>query len=91
MGNIYFIRSNDRIKIGYSDNIVQRKVSLQTGNANRLVIEYVIKDASMIFEKHIHSVCKQFLILNEWFEEGVLDHLLKQPWYKENMISDFTE
>jgi len=87
MGNVYFIRSRNNIKIGYSDNVVQRKTALQTANGNLLTIEYIIENVDMSFETHVHSVCQRFLIRNEWFKEGVLEHLLKHPWYKEHMKS----
>ena len=90
MGNVYFIRSNNKIKIGYSENIIKRKSTLQTGSGNLLVLEYSIKNVPISFEKHVHSVCKRYLIRNEWFKEEVLDHLLAHPWYKKNMISEFS-
>jgi hypothetical protein len=89
MGNVYFIRSDDRIKIGYSDDVKQRRTTLQTANGRLLTIEYIIENVDIKFESHTHEVCKNYLIRNEWFREGVLEHLLSNPWYKENMKLNF--
>jgi hypothetical protein len=91
MGNVYFIRSKDRIKIGYSENVIKRKSTLQTGSGNLLTIEYIIEDVEPHFEKHVHSICKRYLIRNEWFTDDVLNHLLNHPWYKENMKSKLSQ
>ena len=85
MGNIYFIRNNDKVKIGFSKNVKRRKSTLQTGNGEKLIIEYIIENVNMTFEKHVHSVCSGYLIQNEWFRDDVLSHLLAHPWFKENM------
>ncbi|RLD62123.1 MAG: hypothetical protein DRJ01_06640 [Bacteroidetes bacterium] len=84
--NIYFIKRDDEIKIGHSTDILRRLDELQIANAVSLRILYVIKDVEEAFEKHVHSVCNTFHIRGEWFEIGVLDHLLKHPYYKEAMI-----
>lgn len=64
-------------------------MELQIGNSVQLRILYVIETAaedSLMFEKHVQGVCKLYGLEGEWFEEGALDHLLRHPWYKENMI-----
>lgn len=85
MTNVYFIGNSDSVKIGRSRNIPVRKETLQTGNADVLRILYVIKNVPESFELHTHLVCKNFNKQGEWFDYGVLEHLFKNPWYKEHM------
>lgn len=83
--NIYFIKRDSEIKIGHSTDLLRRLDELQIGSAVRLRILYVIEDVEENFETHIHSVCNTFHIRGEWFNEDVLEHLLKHPYYKEAM------
>jgi len=83
--NIYFIENGKEIKIGRSVDIERRLDELQTGNSNELKVLYVIENVEEAFEKHIHSICTTFHIRGEWFEKDVLKHLLKHPFYVENM------
>ena len=83
--NIYFIENGKEIKIGRSVDIERRLDELQTGNSKELKVLYVIEDVEEWFEKHIHSVCNTFHIRGEWFSKDVLTHLLKHPFYLENM------
>ena len=84
--NIYFIKRDNEIKIGRSTDIIRRLDELQIASAVELRVLYTIKNVDESFEKHIHSICTIFHIRGEWFEMGVLDHLLKHPFYKEAMI-----
>ena len=83
--NVYFIRKGTEIKIGRSVDIERRIEELQVANSIDLNLLYKIEDVEESFELHIHSVCSMYHIRGEWFKEGVLDHLLKHPFYKENM------
>ena len=85
MTNIYFIRSGEEIKIGRSQNIKNRLKELQTGNQVDLELLYIIENVEESFEKHIHSICSKFHLRGEWFMMDALTHLLKHPYYKENM------
>jgi len=83
--NIYFIESGKEIKIGRSIDIERRLDELQTSNSKRLKVLYVIEDVEELFEKHIHSICTAYHVRGEWFEKDVLNHLLKHPFFIENM------
>lgn len=83
--NVYFIKKGSEIKIGRSVDIERRIEELQIANSVDLHLLYKIEDVEESFEQHIHSVCSRYHVRGEWFTEGVLDHLLKHPYYKENM------
>ena len=85
MTNIYFIRRKNEIKIGRSKNVKQRLSALQTGNTEKLKLEYVILNIEPKMEKHIHSICRRFHINGEWFKEDALTFLLKHPYYRDLM------
>ena len=85
MTNIYFIKSKDSIKIGRSDDVLKRQKELQVANSEKLEILYIIENVEETFESHIHGICSNFNVSGEWFKLEVLDHLMKHPWYKENM------
>lgn len=83
--NIYFIQKDSDIKIGRSIDIERRIEELQIANSVNLKLLYYIENVDDSFETHLHEVCSRFNIRGEWFSEGVLGHLLKHPFYKENM------
>lgn len=83
--NIYFIKNGNEIKIGRSVDVKRRLDELQTANANNLELIYVIENVEENFENHVHSICSTYHLRGEWFSTDVLTHLLKHPFYKENM------
>ena len=83
--NVYFIKKGNEVKIGRSVDIERRIEELQVANSVDLHLLYKIEDVEESFELHIHSVCSRYHVRGEWFTEDVLDHLLKHPFYKENM------
>ena len=83
--NIYFIKKENEVKIGRSVDIERRIEELQVANSIDLHLLYKIENVDESFEGHIHSICSRYHVRGEWFKEGVLDHLLKHPFYKENM------
>lgn len=91
MGSIYFIgiQGNEfsDIKIGYSNSLEERIKNLQTGNNEKLEILYYINDVTIAFETHLHSICSRYRKLGEWFDRGVINHLLvgNSPWFIENI------
>jgi hypothetical protein len=61
-------------------------MTLQTGNADALSIEYIIDSVDESFEHHTHEVCSRYHIQGEWFRgDAISNHLLKHPWFVENM------
>jgi len=83
--NVYFIKKGNEIKIGRSINIERRIEELQVANSVELHLLYKIEDVDESFESHLHSICSRHHIKGEWFKFSVLNHLLKHPFYKENM------
>ena len=86
MVDIYFIQGKDSIKIGRTQNLEQRIQTLQTSNHIKLEVLYIIKNMEPEFEKHVHETCGMFHISGEWFKPECIAHLMKCPWYQENMI-----
>ena len=85
---IYFLKNpaNNMIKIGRTKELTTRRRALQTGNAHSLEFVYIIDTVDDSCETFIHEICARYHVSGEWFSEGVLDnHLLKHPWYAENM------
>jgi hypothetical protein len=68
---IYFIRagSTGPIKIGISNNVSERVLSLQTANHENLQLLYFedMKEDAQEFEKIIHSYFKYLRKRGEWF------------------------
>jgi len=64
--HIYFIRSQDFVKIGYSKNPVLRMSGLQTANPNKLELLYSFPSFQWR-EKEIHKDLKKHFINGEWF------------------------
>lgn len=65
-GKIYFIRCNDRIKIGYSLNLATRLKSLQTASAHKLELIVSI-DGPPALERAIHAHLAPHHSHGEWF------------------------
>ena len=86
---VYFIQNpSGHIKIGSSSDVDRRLLELQIANSGALRILYVIdipENESLMFEQHTQGVCLRFALQGEWFSAGVIDHLLRHPWYKEHM------
>jgi hypothetical protein len=73
------------IKIGISKEPDKRKKELQVGNSSKLKVVYVIENVPICIEKHVHGICQQYKINGEWFKSEVINHLIKNPWFKENI------
>jgi hypothetical protein len=89
MAYIYFLTDNTNIKIGTTKDLDSRVLSLQTGNSERLKLLYTIEvedNEAYAFEAFVHLMCDSFKIKNEWFQKECIEHLFKNPWYKENMF-----
>lgn len=84
--NIYIIGNSQYIKIGRSKDIDTRFMNLQTANADKLRLLYTIKNVPNNMEGHMHLICERYKVKGEWFEYEAINHLLKNPWFKENLI-----
>jgi hypothetical protein len=63
---VYFIKSEDKVKIGYSKNVKQRLVTLQTNSPNKLDVLFVVR-GTLRTEKYLQNCFKNYHILNEWY------------------------
>ena len=81
---IYFIIENEdlmnqRIKIGFSNNLANRLRTLQTGNSRKLALMgWIESNDDRKLEKQLHEKYSACQVLNEWYEihnEIVIDEL----------------
>jgi hypothetical protein len=63
---IYFIRSQEFVKIGYTDDLNVRLPQLQTGNPHSLEL-LLIHPGDIKVERELHSAFAEFHYSNEWF------------------------
>ncbi len=84
---IYFISNNKgEVKIGSTNDLKRRLAELQISSSDKLTPLYYIEEGDIQFEHHIQGICKRYLISGEWFDIRVIEeHLLKHPFYKEEM------
>lgn len=65
-GHVYFVRSGDTVKIGFSTNINSRLSTLQNANPDNLQILMVMPGTDQT-EKFFHEMFADFRIGGEWF------------------------
>lgn len=67
-GFIYFIRSGDRVKIGYSTNVKERMIKLQTSSPDPL--QFIgARPGSFEDEGRLHSLYNDLRTSGEWFSD----------------------
>jgi hypothetical protein len=70
-GYVYFIAEEpfcNRVKIGMSKDPYVRVKELQTGNANKLVIRYLVQSPDYkALERTLHQICGDLRLVGEWF------------------------
>ena len=69
---LYFIKCNNYIKIGYSENPKKRLEVIQVSNPYRcniiLTIGYLGETDAKNHELYWHKLCKEFKVRGEWFK-----------------------
>jgi hypothetical protein len=80
---IYFVKANDRIKIGYADDPSDRISQLQTANSYDLEVLLII-EGNYDKESELHKQFGKFRVAGEWFrfEEPIIEYI------RENLIYD---
>lgn len=66
-GFVYFVKSGDRIKIGFASNVIARLVTLRTGNPHGLELIGTIPARSREIERFLHWMFRDSRASNEWF------------------------
>lgn len=66
---IYFIKANDRVKIGYTLDPSKRIPSIQTSSPYKLEVLLII-DGTIELERELHKNFQEYKIAGEWFEYG---------------------
>ena len=69
-GLVYFIHEEgkfNRFKIGYTTNLEERVLSLQTGNPDLLVVYKTFENVIQRKETELHQMFVQYHIRGEWF------------------------
>lgn len=65
---VYFIRSTQGIKVGYSEDVHARLRQLQTANANRLRVLAILPNADRSVEQEFHRLFAAWRLEGEWFK-----------------------
>jgi hypothetical protein len=66
LGYVYFIKSNDRVKIGKSKDVHERMIQLKTSNPYKLELIGVIEGYGEK-ENELHEKFKKYRLHGEWF------------------------
>lgn len=65
---VYFIRSGEYIKIGYTSDLPKRLSNLQTGNPHQLtVIHTILTRQAEEIEADLHEMFTEYHVSGEWF------------------------
>ena len=85
MSNVYFISDGTYVKIGKSNNVINRLSILNTGNAATLtLLGYILQEseeAAFKLEKELHKVYEKSKVKGEWFNLSEIDTLNLQTNY----------
>lgn len=66
---LYIISCGDLIKIGVTNNIEQRLVTLQTGNPHEMILEHFErKNEAYKIEAYLHRIFEPYKVRGEWFK-----------------------
>lgn len=64
---IYFVKVNDKVKIGFSDNLKKRLSALQVSSAYKLEVLLII-DGDYEKESELHQQFREYRNSGEWFD-----------------------
>lgn len=82
-GWVYFLRADERVKIGYAKNYKSRIRELQTGCPHKLVLLMAI-EASPARERELHREFNGQRVQGEWFHlEGNLSKYLDRYYHSQ--------
>lgn len=65
--NLYLIQSGDKIKLGYTKDILKRMSSYRTHNPHFKLLKTYYRSDAELFEKKLHKKYKEFRQL-EWYD-----------------------
>lgn len=76
-GNVYLIQcvETGRVKIGWSTNLGQRLVDLQTASPSELILRGVVPNSTKKDESKLHIRCERYHVRGEWFTSEALDDI----------------
>lgn len=66
---IYFVKANDRVKIGYADDPANRIPSIQTSSPYELEVLLIVEGTYEV-ERELHRRFQEYRVTGEWFEYG---------------------
>lgn len=74
--HLYILSCGGRIKIGVTSNIDQRLKSLQTGNPEQIVVEYIEERKNPTkAERYLHKCFAKRRLVGEWFEDLTVNEI----------------
>ena len=62
------MQSNNKVKIGYSEDCIKRLKTFKTGNPDIVLVD--TKPGNRYDEATLHKLCKEWHITNEWFKDN---------------------
>lgn len=65
---IYLMKSNNKVKIGYSEDCIKRLKTFKTGNPDIVLVD--TKPGNRQDENTLHKLCKDWHVTNEWYEDN---------------------
>jgi len=77
---VYFLKLNEFVKIGFSDDVLKRISQIQTSSPYKIEVMSVIH-GDYDKEKELHKLFKQYRASGEWFylSEEILDYIKSHP------------
>lgn len=67
--SIYVMRCGDKLKIGIAKDPEKRRKTLQTGNAEKIILEWSRERADAFhLETHLHQKFSNHRLAGEWFD-----------------------
>ena len=74
--HLYILSCGNRTKIGVTSNIEQRIKSLQTGNPETIVLEYIEERLNPTkAERYLHRCFSKKRLVGVWFEKLTVDEI----------------
>lgn len=80
---VYFLKAENRVKIGFAANPSKRIASIQTSSPFKLDVVLII-DGNFSTEQSVHKTFKEYRLTGEWFE--FVDPIKK--FIEDNLDSD---
>ena len=77
-GFVYIVECNNFIKIGYTSNLIKKRVAaIQTSSPYPVILKGYFKNVNNNFERILHNAFEKHKKRGEWFNKSVLEEIKK--------------